>query len=132
MTTSTTARLSYRGSLATAFLVLVSLGQAFPALAQDKSERQKTFASDRQACKDGKSGQELGPCMKEAGAVLNERDASTASVSPEQLQRNRLMRCEAFKGDDHSDCIARTQGLGTTSGSVGGGGILRELVTTTK
>ena len=131
MNTVTRASRKHRHALVAGFLMVLCMGQASPALAQDKSDRQKTYAHDRQTCLERGSGQELTACLKEAGAVLAQRDGLGASVSPEQLQRNRLMRCDAFKGDDHADCIARTQGMGTVTGSVGGGGILRELVTTT-
>ena len=131
MNTVTRALRKHRYGLVSGLLMVLSLGQTCLALAQDKSDRKKTYAIDRQTCLEQRSGQELAPCLKEAGAVLTQRDGLGASVSPEQLQRNRLMRCDAFKGDDHADCIARTQGMGTVTGSVGGGGILRELVTTT-
>ena len=34
-----------------------------------------------------------------------------------------------LSGDERADCIARMNGEGSVSGSVGGGGILREKVT---
>ncbi|MEO7339093.1 MAG: hypothetical protein ABIV63_21160, partial [Caldimonas sp.] len=42
------------------------------------------------------------------------------------LRRNAKDRCDALSGDERSDCVARMKGEGTTSGSVAGGGILRE------
>jgi hypothetical protein len=98
--------------------------------AQDRGERARRFEADQRACQDGKSGQAFEPCMKEARAVQAQRLDSTPSADAEQLRRNGLMRCDALKGDDRVACDARMRGEGTVSGSVAGGGILRELITT--
>lgn len=42
---------------------------------------------------------------------------------------NQFRRCNALRGPDKIDCIARMAGEGTRSGSVEGGGIYRELIT---
>ncbi|MEO8143736.1 MAG: hypothetical protein ABI654_05930 [Betaproteobacteria bacterium] len=47
--------------------------------------------------------------------------------SPDQLERNKFSRCEVLPADDRDYCILRMKGEGTVSGSVEGGGILREL-----
>lgn len=111
-------------------LVALALGAALPAAAQNRSERQSRFEADRQVCLSGKSSQDFDACMKEARAALQERPGSTPKVSPEQLQRNSALRCEALAGEDRVACLARMQGKGTVSGSVAGGGLLRELTTT--
>ena len=49
--------------------------------------------------------------------------------NPGRFARNALKRCEPLPEPDRSGCVARIQGNGTTSGSVAGGGISRELVT---
>jgi hypothetical protein len=61
--------------------------------------------------------------------ALAQRPSANPTVNTEQLQRYSLMRCEALAGDDRAACVARMNGEGTISGSVAGGGILRELVT---
>ena len=110
-------------------LVVLVFGQAFPAASQDRSERLRRFEADRQACLSGKSSQVLESCLKEAKAALAERPDSTPTVSPEQLKRNSMTRCEALTGEERTACVARMRGEGTISGSVPGGGVLRELVT---
>lgn len=50
-------------------------------------------------------------------------------LDPESLARNAIKRCEPLPEPDRSDCVARIQGKGTTSGSVARGGIYRELIT---
>ena len=50
-------------------------------------------------------------------------------ADPGRYARNALERCKALPEPDRNDCVLRMQGRGTTSGSVEGGGIYRELVT---
>ena len=111
-------------------LVAISFVTVFTAGAQDRGEKLRRYEADRQVCLSGKSSQTLDSCMKEARAIMDERAGSNPSVSAEQLQRNALLRCNAFTGDERVACVARIRGEGTMSGSVAGGGILRELVTT--
>ena len=111
-------------------IVVLACAQVSTVAAQDRGDRLRRFEADRKACLDGKSGQVVEACMKEARAVMAQRPDATPSVSPEQLQRNSMMRCDAQSGEDRTACAARMHGEGTTSGSVSGGGILRELVTT--
>lgn len=129
MKSAANSLLLFRRSVAMG-LVVLACGQAFSVAAQDRNEKQRRFESDRQACVGGTFGQSLDSCMREAHAVRNERLGANPSVSPEQLERNSLLRCDALTGDEHTACVARIRGAGTTSGSVAAGGILRELVTT--
>jgi len=46
-----------------------------------------------------------------------------------QFEQNRVLRCDNQPAQDRPDCLRRMSGDGTTSGSVEGGGVLRELVT---
>lgn len=104
-------------------------GQVFSVAAQDRSEKLRRFEADRQACLSGNTGQVFESCMKEAKAVLAEPPGANPTVGTEQMQRNALQRCEALTGDERTACLARMRGEGTVSGSVSGGGLLRELVT---
>ena len=70
-------------------------------------------------------------CLSEASTRLASTMPSLAEEAPEILARNALRRCAPLAEPDRSDCVARIQGLGTTSGSVAAGGIYRELVTRT-
>ena len=51
-------------------------------------------------------------------------------VDAAQQERNRYARCEVHKGEDRELCIRRMNGEGTITGSVAGGGLLRELTVT--
>ena len=72
------------------------------------------------------------PSVREAQAAREEarRGRLTENATPEERERNRYARCDNLQGDDREYCIRRMNGEGTTSGSVEGGGILRELVIT--
>ena len=111
-------------------VVALLCGQAIGVAAQDRGEKQRRYEADIKACRAGNTGQAFESCMREAKAVLAEKPGTNPTFSPEQLQRNALLRCEALAGDERTACIARIRGAGTVSGSVAGGGILRELVTT--
>jgi len=68
-------------------------------------------------------------CLSEASTLYAGTQPSHPDESPAQLVRNVLKRCEALREPDRQDCVLRMQGQGTTTGSVAGGGIYRELVT---
>jgi len=93
-----------------------------------KSATQR-FERDRAVCVRGRSSQDQATCMREAAAALAEVKRGRRTNANEDFTRNALRRCEALQDDDHADCQARMHGQGTTSGSVAGGGIYRELVT---
>lgn len=111
-------------------LVAMVCGHAVTAGAQDRSEKLRRYEADRQACLKGQTNQTTDACLKEAKALLEERPGATPSLSAEQLQRNAMARCDALTGDERTACVARIRGEGAVSGSVAGGGILREIVIT--
>ena len=80
-------------------------------------------------CKSGRSNQDLATCMREAGAALAEAKRGGLGDGTAPYAANQTLRCDPLPEDQRKDCIARMQGQGTTSGSVAGGGIYRELVT---
>ena len=60
----------------------------------------------------------------------NARGAQLQAVSPEQAQANALQRCANLPAMYKADCEARVKGQGQVSGSVIGGGMVKETVTT--
>jgi hypothetical protein len=73
------------------------------------------------------------PDKREAAAARREamQDMKRGRVEedPAVYEKNRLMRCNYLPAGDRQDCERRMRGEGTTSGSVEGGGIYRELRT---
>lgn len=88
------------------------------------------YEQERAACLSGQSGQERSSCLREAAAARAEAGrGGTAGENAAAYARNARLRCERLPAEQRDDCLARMEGQGTTSGSVAGGGILRELVT---
>ena len=60
----------------------------------------------------------------------NARGGQLTAVSAEQAQANALQRCAYLPAMYKTDCEARVKGQGQVSGSVIGGGLVKETVTT--
>ena len=60
----------------------------------------------------------------------NARGGQLTAVTPEQAQANALQRCANLPALYKADCEARVKGEGQVSGSVIGGGMVKETVTT--
>ena len=90
---------------------------------------QSRYQRDKLACMRLRPRDERANCMREASAVLADTHPNRVDSDPGRYARNALERCKPLREPDRSDCVARMQGQGSTSGSVAGGGITRELVT---
>lgn len=122
-----------RLSSMTCALLLCGAAQAVPPAAKPgaagSSTAQARYAQDVALCQSGRSNQDRATCLREAGAALAEARRGGLDDGPAPYAANQVKRCDPLPGDQRQDCIARMQGQGTTSGSVAGGGIYRELVT---
>ena len=117
---------------ASALVVAAVIAGAAPALAADKAAALKNVAAAkpaRGACPYGIATDGSTNCMTKADYDVARARQDALDRDPAQYMRNALSRCESLQGDDRRDCVARIEGRGTTSGSVEGGGIYRELVT---
>jgi hypothetical protein len=94
-----------------------------------QAEAQARYQQERDVCRSGRSNQDRATCLREAGAALAEAKHDGLDDGPAPYVRNALQRCERLPDEDRRACVSRMQGQGTTSGSVAGGGIYRELVT---
>ena len=72
-------------------------------------------------------------CEREAGAAAQAaRSGDLSSMDASTYERNALALCDAFQApQDKAECQARMGSRATVGGSVEGGGLLRELTTTT-
>lgn len=110
---------------------LLLTGAAYAAPGQ-QAEALARYQQERAACLGGNTGQERNACLREAAAALQEarrgglNDGAQAAA---KYEANRRYRCEGLPEQERLACLARIGGQGTTSGSVAGGGIYRELVT---
>ena len=88
------------------------------------------YLEERALC-DGKPAEDRKTCLREAGAARIEARRGTLLLEESNFERNRLARCAYHtQPDERGYCERRMRGEGTTTGSVEGGGILRELVVT--
>jgi len=113
--------------LGTAVLAL-GVTQAFAAGASGDDTPQARYRQEMALCSSGQSNQDVQTCRREAGSALQEARRGGLTGAGVGLEQNALQRCAAHEGIDRRACEARMRGEGTTSGSVGGGGILRETV----
>lgn len=121
------------GVLAAMTFCLFAAGQA--SAVDAASAAGAAYRKERADCDAGRSAEDRATCLKEAGAAKEERQRSrldTGAATPQ----NATDRCNALPARDKTDCLARMQGASgvsqrtTTSGSVAGGGVLRETTTT--
>jgi len=87
---------------------------------------QARYEQERAACLSGATGQDQQACLREAGAALQRSRRGYAEDAPSDIAANRLKRCDAHPaGDAREECIRRMN-EGTVTGSVPGGGMVRE------
>jgi hypothetical protein len=106
--------------------LLVSAGQPSPG--SGVSAAQATYRADRAACLRGETSQDRDTCLREAGAALQEARRGGLGTREDNFERNRLARCDHQPPEDRALCVRRMNGEGSTSGSVAGGGVFRELI----
>jgi hypothetical protein len=90
---------------------------------------QARYLRDSALCMSAKYKGDRDECLSEASTARSMALPSPVDVDPGRYARNALKRCEPLPESDRRDCVARMQGQGTTTGTVAGGGIYRELVT---
>lgn len=85
-------------------------------------------SSERAACMSGRTQQDQATCLQEANnAAADKKKGELTTQGPVAV--NALTRCEPLAGQDRAACEARILGYGSTSGSVAGGGVIREVET---
>ena len=126
------------GAVAAAWAMALGCQAAFAADAKAEKSAAKadsTYATDKAACEQGRTSQDRATCLKEAGAAQDERRRSRLDTSGSPAA-NATVRCDNVPSKDKADCLARIGAASapnqrtTTSGSVGGGGVIRETTTT--
>ena len=113
--------------IALASLTLAALPVAWAA---GPSSAEQTYRQERAHCMSGNSHQDRATCLKEAGAARDEaRRGALGSQSSSNLAGNATARCDAQPAADRAACVQRILGAGSTSGSVEGGGLIRQTET---
>ncbi len=93
---------------------------------------EQLYKQERAVCVEGRSHQDRETCLKEATNALAEaRKNPSPTTDSAKLRSNALARCENVREADKAACKRLALGKGNESGSVKGGGIIKETVTTT-
>nr|WP_217345204.1 hypothetical protein [Noviherbaspirillum sp. L7-7A]MBV0879436.1 hypothetical protein [Noviherbaspirillum sp. L7-7A] len=96
--------------------------------ASQAADQNATIEKERTDCMSGNSQQDRATCMREAGAAKQESQRGKLRDSGD-YQTNASKRCDSLPAAEKADCERRANGEGSVSGSVGSGGVVRELVT---
>lgn len=88
-----------------------------------------SMQKERAACMEGRSQQDQATCLREVNNAAAEKRNGKLDNSGAQFEANARLRCEALTGEERVACEARVVGLGNASGSVAGGGVIREVET---
>lgn len=112
-------------------MVAASAPAMAPAAATPMADAKPSAAAGPRSggCAYGPSRSGRAGCMAKAEFELTRARQAALDRDPAQYQRNAQVRCEGLSEEDKRLCVARMQGQGTTTGSVEGGGIYRELIT---
>lgn len=114
-------------------LTAIALATSFGAMAQSpaSSEAQARFEREREKCQTHNTQDSLATCMREANNALDASRKGQLSAPGAQAGKNATERCDAFQSaQEQAECARRIESA-PASGSVSGGGVLRESVTTT-
>lgn len=87
------------------------------------------YEQERAWCMANTQGDGRVACLKDSGAAQAEKRGGTLDNSGANFDANAMQRCEALAGEDRATCKLRVMGYGSASGSVQGGGIIRQVET---
>ena len=87
------------------------------------------YRQEVQACRSGRTQQARETCLLEARNAHAALRRGELTRQNETFTANALARCAPLMGEYKAACQARVMGFGATSGSVAGGGVLREVET---
>ena len=105
---------------------IFTAGYAQAAL-PSSAEIQSRYEHERAACLSGQTAEDQSTCLKEAAAARDEARRGRLDNGDQDLRANAAARCAALRGEEQMACEARMAGMGRVSGSVEGGGLLREI-----
>ncbi len=88
-----------------------------------------SYQAEVNACMTGKTQQDQATCLKEARNAQADKKRGLLDNAGARFDSNAAARCDVLAGEEKAACQARVLGYGSTSGSVAGGGLLREVET---
>jgi hypothetical protein len=88
-----------------------------------------SYQQEVNACMTGKTQQDQATCLREARNAQADKQRGVLDNAGARFGSNAGARCEVLAGEEKAACEARMLGYGNTTGSVAGGGVLREVET---
>jgi len=116
-------------SFGTAALLAVTAATAQVATGTTGIDASGSYQQEVQACMSGRTQQDRDTCLREARNAQADKSRGALDNAGARFDANATARCDALQGEDKAACQARVLGYGSTSGSVAGGGLLREVET---
>jgi hypothetical protein len=116
-------------SFGVAALLAVTAATAQVATGTTGIDASGNYRQEVQACMSGRTQEDQATCLREARNAQAEKKRGALDNAGGQFQANAAARCNVLTGEDKAACQARMMGFGSTSGSVAGGGLLREVET---
>lgn len=114
--------------LAAALFAGLGFGVALADTTRGNKDAEARYRQEMAVCNSGQSQQDLATCRREAVNALAAARRGQLTASPADPAVNATQRCNMVPTDQREDCVDRIT-RGDTTGSVGGGGILREYTT---
>jgi hypothetical protein len=116
-------------SFGAAALLAMSAATAQVATGTTGIDASGSYQQEVQACMSGKTQEDQATCLREARNAQADKKRGVLDNDSANFQANAVARCNALTGEDKAACQARMMGFGNTTGSVAGGGVLREVET---
>lgn len=88
-----------------------------------------SYQHEVQSCLTGQTQQDRETCLREARNAQADKKRGLLDNAQTPFDANAAARCDVLAGEDKAACKARVLGFGNTTGSVAGGGVLREVET---
>jgi uncharacterized protein YgiB involved in biofilm formation len=88
-----------------------------------------SYQHEVQSCLNGNTQQDRDTCLREARNARADKQRGLLDNAQAGFDANAAARCEVLTGEDKAACKVRVMGFGNTTGSVAGGGVLREVET---
>lgn len=115
-------------SFGVAALLAVTAATAQVATGTTGIDASGSYNLEVQACHEGRTQQDVTTCLREARNAQADKKRGLLDTDG-SLRANAAARCDVLSGEDKLACQARVMGYGSTSGSVAGGGVLRQVET---
>ncbi|MDB5871451.1 MAG: hypothetical protein JWQ07_893 [Ramlibacter sp.] len=116
-------------SYGVAALLAMTAATAQVAVGTTGIDASGSYQQEVNACMTGKTQQDQATCLKEARNAQADKKRGVLDNAGGQYDANAAARCGVLTGEEKAACQARIVGYGSTSGSVAGGGVLREVET---